>query len=100
MYAENVSQCITFAEIKSTSGPRKIYVTYFELQVDDESPFLREVALWGVRNLCEGNLSIQHQIEQLQVLETVQSPEMQAAGIRLQHDPGTGKMNIVDGINQ
>lgn len=64
------------------------------VQVDDESPFLREVALWAVRNLCEGNLSIQKQIEELQVVDVVETPEMQAAGVALQHDPTTGKMNI------
>lgn len=62
--------------------------------MDDESPLLREVALWAVRNLCEGNLSIQRQIEELQVVDVVETPETQAAGVALQHDPATGKMTI------
>ena len=63
-------------------------------QVDDESPLLREVALWAVRNLCEGNLGIQRQIEELQVVDVVETPEMEAAGVALQHDPTTGKVSI------
>ncbi len=64
------------------------------MQVDDESPFLREVALWAVRNLCEGNLSIQRQIEQLQVVDVVETPEMQAAGVSLEHNPQTGRVSL------
>ena len=66
------------------------------MQVDNESPLLREVALWAVRNLCEGNLGIQKQIGELQVVDVVDTPEMQAAGVALQHDPATGKVSILN----
>lgn len=66
------------------------------LQVDDESPFLRESALWCIRNLCEGNPSIQQEIEDLQMVDVVDSPELQAAGIKLEHDPSTGKLKTLD----
>lgn len=69
-------------------------------QVDDESPFLREVALWGVRNLCEGNFSIQQKIEELQIVGTVDTPELQKAGVAIQHDPASGKINIIDRIHE
>ncbi len=69
------------------------------LQVDEDSPLLREAALWAVRNLCEGNLSIQKQIEELQVVDTVQTPELERAGLQLQHDPGTGKINLIDALS-
>ena len=65
-------------------------------QVDDESPFLREAALWGIRNLCEGNTSIQKQIDELQVIGTVDSPELQQAGVQVQLDPATGKLKLID----
>jgi ataxin-10 len=70
------------------------------MQVDDESPFLREVALWGVRNLCEGNFSIQQKIEELQIVGTVDTPELQKAGVAIQHDPASGKINIIDRIHE
>lgn len=69
-------------------------------QVDEESPLLREAALWAVRNLCEGNLSIQKQIEELQVVDTVETPELQQAGLQLQHDSATGKIKLIDAINE
>ncbi len=68
--------------------------------MDDESPFLREVALWGVRNLCEGNPSIQKRIEELQVVGTVDTPELQSAGVAIEHDPASGKIRMIDRINE
>ena len=65
------------------------------MQVDDESPFVREWALWGIRNLCEASPSIRERISDLQVVNTVESPELQAAGLHLQHDSGTGKINLL-----
>lgn len=64
------------------------------MQAVEDNPFLREVALWAVRNLCEGNLEIQKRIEELQVIEVAETPEMRAAGVSVEHDPATGKINF------
>lgn len=69
-------------------------------QVSETNPFLREAALWAVRNLCKGNLEVQKRIEELQVVDTVQSPELRAAGLQVQHDSATGKLNLIGSINE
>ena len=56
---------------------------------------MREWALWGVRNLCEGSEAARTALGDLQVVDTVQSPELTAAGFRLEHDPATHKISLV-----
>lgn len=66
------------------------------LQVDDANPFLREAGLWCVRNICEGNLEIQTYIDDLKVIDTVDTPELRQAGLQIQHEAGTGKISLVN----
>jgi hypothetical protein len=64
-------------------------------QLDEAAPLAKEWALWGVRNLCEGNAQVQEYIRQLKVVDTVGSPELEQMGMRLQLDKRTGKMKLV-----
>ena len=63
--------------------------------MDDHSPFLREAGLWCIRNLCEGNFSIQKQIDDLKVVDVAQTPELQRAGLQIHHEAGSGKIQLV-----
>ena len=65
-------------------------------QVDEDSPLAREWALWGVRNLCEGNAAVQQDLAQLKATSVVDSRELEQAGLRLQIDHATGKVKAVD----
>lgn len=64
-------------------------------QWDEENPFVREYALWAVRNLCEGNEEIQSSISSLRASGTVHSPELQAKGLQIKLDDVTGKPKLV-----
>ena len=64
-------------------------------QWDEENPFVREYALWAVRNLCEGNEEIQSSISSLRASGTVHSPELQAKGLQIKLDDVTGKPKVV-----
>ena len=65
------------------------------LQWDDENPLVREYGLWAVRNLCEGNESIQESISSLRACSTVDSPDLQRIGMQLELDGQTGKPRMV-----
>ena len=65
------------------------------IQVDDTSPLCREAGLWCVRNLCEGNLKIQQQIDELKIVDVADNPDLQRAGLEIHHEAGTGKINVV-----
>lgn len=56
---------------------------------------MREWALWGVRNITEGNDAAQKRIQSLEVKTTVDSPELEAMGMRIEMDPRTGKPRMV-----
>ena len=71
------------------------YAQLCVLQWDDDNPLVREYGLWAVRNLCEGNQAIQESISSLQVCSTVDSPDLQQIGMKLQLDRQTGKPRMV-----
>lgn len=64
-------------------------------QVDEDSPLSREWALWGMRNLCEGNIAVQQDLGKLRAHTIVDSEELRQAGIRLQIDHATGKVQTL-----
>ncbi|KAL3140251.1 hypothetical protein ABBQ38_004522 [Trebouxia sp. C0009 RCD-2024] len=66
-----------------------------QCQWDDENPLVREYGLWAVRNLCEGNESIQESISGLRPCSTVDSPDLQQIGMQLELDGQTGKPTMV-----
>ena len=67
----------------------------FLAQVDDSSPMVREWALWGLRNLCEGNDAVQQAIMDLHPVAAVQSPELDQMGLQVQLDSNSGKVCVV-----
>ncbi|PSC67748.1 ataxin-10 [Micractinium conductrix] len=79
------------AEVGSLGG---VELVLAQCQVDGESPLAREWALWGVRNLCEGNPAAQEAIRQLKLCTTVESEEAQRLGVKLDLDESTGKLRV------
>jgi len=67
-----------------------------QCQVEDSSPMLREWGLWAIRNLTEGNNAAQQRIRELEVCQTVDTPELQAMGKQLEYDRASGKMKLVE----
>ncbi|KXZ42852.1 hypothetical protein GPECTOR_114g303 [Gonium pectorale] len=65
-----------------------------QTNLDDHSPLAREWALWGVRNMCEGNEEVQRRIAGLELQTSVQTPELQKLGLRLDLDKATGKLKV------
>ena len=61
------------------------------MQVDDDSPLVREWALWAVRNLCEGDEGAREAIAALSATDVVQDAALQEAGVSLQLDASTGR---------
>ncbi|DBA95944.1 TPA: hypothetical protein ACH3X1_001465 [Trebouxia sp. C0004] len=66
-----------------------------QCQWDDENPLVREYGLWAVRNLCEGNDAIQESISSLRAHSTVDCPELQQIGMKIELDGKTGKPKMV-----
>lgn len=64
------------------------------VQVDDHSPWVREWALWGIRNLCEGSHAARAAIRELQPQAPVSSPELQQLGMRVVLDRATGRFSL------
>ena len=64
-------------------------------QVDEESPLVREWALWAVRNLCEGDEGAREAITALSVTDVVQDAALQRAGLAMQLDAATGRPRAV-----
>lgn len=56
---------------------------------------VREWAMWGLRNLCEGNEAVQQAILDLQPVAAVQTPEMAQMGLAVQLDSKSGKFQVV-----
>lgn len=66
-----------------------------DAQVDDASPMVREWALWGVRNLCQGNDAVQQAILDLHPVAPVQSPELSQMGLQVEMDSASGRFSVV-----
>ncbi|KAI0500824.1 hypothetical protein KFK09_019041 [Dendrobium nobile] len=64
--------------------------------VDDDNPFLREWGLLTVRNLLEGNLENQQYIVELQLQDTVNTPEISGLGLKVEVDKNTGRAKLVN----
>ena len=62
------------------------------VQVDESSPYVREWALWAIRNLCAGNERAQSELASLQPMQVVQTEEMQRMGLDLRLDSITRKL--------
>ncbi len=65
------------------------------VQVDDESPLVREWALWAVRNLCEGDEGAREAISALRATDVVQDRALERAGLDVRLDSLTGRPRAV-----
>jgi len=61
---------------------------------EDGDDYLREWALWGVRNLCAGSDAARGEIERMQPQAAADSQELAAMGLNVEVDPGTGKVRV------
>jgi ataxin-10 len=61
---------------------------------EDGDEYLREYALWAVRNVCAGSESARLEIEAMQPRAAADAHELAAAGLRVAVDPVTGRVKI------
>lgn len=54
--------------------------------LDKSNPFLREWGIFAMRNLLEGNEANQKEVEDLKLMSGVESPELLAAGMKIEVD--------------
>jgi hypothetical protein len=64
-------------------------------QMDGQNPVAQQWALWAVRAMTQGHAGIQAHIAGLAAQDAVASPELEAMGMQLRLDRGTGKMRLV-----
>jgi ataxin-10 len=62
--------------------------------LDESAPMAREWALWGIRNACEGNKTMQEYLGQFQAVDAVHSPELDKMGVQLELDQMTHKLTL------
>eukprot|EP00899_Mesostigma_viride_P010169 jgi/Mesvir1/19153/Mv01176-RA.1 len=66
---------------------------------DASNPFLREWALWGLRNLLMDNAANQAEVEALQMQGTAQHLDLRSMGLAVETDEATGRPRLVN-MNQ
>ena len=64
------------------------------LQVDEQSPLVREWAVLAVCNLCEGNSRVQADIAELQAVSALDADELRQAGLHASISPASGKVQV------
>lgn len=64
--------------------------------VDESSPYLREWALFAVRNLCEGSERNQEEIAALEVQGGANTKETEAMGYRVEVDTKSGRPKLLN----
>lgn len=63
---------------------------------DTNNPFLREWALWAIRNLLEGNSANQSELADLEIRSVVPDSRLQDAGMTVEINPETGRPRLVN----
>ena len=61
---------------------------------EDGDEYLREYALWAVRNICAGSDEAREEIESLQPQAAADAHALAAAGLNVDVDPETGKVRV------
>ena len=61
---------------------------------EDGDEYLREYALWAVRNVCAGSEEARREIEALQPRAAADAHELAAAGLNVSVDPETGRVRV------
>ncbi|ERN13167.1 hypothetical protein AMTRI_Chr11g93510 [Amborella trichopoda] len=64
--------------------------------VDEDNPYLREWGIWAIRNLMEGNLDNQREASELELLGSVDTPEISQLGLKVQVDQKSGRAKLVN----
>eukprot|EP01018_Ginkgo_biloba_P038092 Gb_28837 [translate_table: standard] len=73
-----------------------IFLLLQQCVVDAYNPFLREWGLWAVRNLLEDNLENQREVAELELQESVNSPEISQMGLRVEIDQNTRRPKLMN----
>ncbi|CAA0836051.1 ARM repeat superfamily protein [Striga hermonthica] len=63
---------------------------------DEENPFLREWGIFSMRNILEGNIENQRLVTDLELQQTVDSPEISKLGLRVEVDPTTRRPKLIN----
>lgn len=80
-------------EIRRQNG---IFLLLEQCVVDEENPFSREKALWAIRNLLEGNDDNQREVAELEIQGSVNLPETDELGLRVEVDRVTRRAKLVN----
>ncbi|XP_012083504.1 ataxin-10 [Jatropha curcas] len=80
-------------EIRRKNG---ILLMLQQCVTDVDNPFLREWAIWSVRNLLEGNAENQQAVAELELQGSVDMPEFAGLGLRVEVDPKTRRAKLVN----
>ncbi|GER53104.1 ataxin-10 [Striga asiatica] len=63
---------------------------------DEENPFLREWGIFSVRNILEGNIENQRLVADLELQQSVDTPEIAGLGLQVEVDPTTRRPKLVN----
>ncbi|XVF24548.1 hypothetical protein REPUB_Repub13aG0137800 [Reevesia pubescens] len=63
---------------------------------DDDNPYLREWAIWSLRNLLEGNAENQQAVADFELQGSVDIPELARLGLRVEVDQKTRRAKLVN----
>ncbi|KAL3631524.1 hypothetical protein CASFOL_024508 [Castilleja foliolosa] len=80
-------------EIRERNG---ILVLLQNCVIDDDNPFLREWGVWSMRNILEGNMENQQLVADLELQNSVDSPDIAQLGLRVEVDPRTRRPKLVN----
>lgn len=64
--------------------------------IDEDNPYMREWGIFSIRNILEGNEENQRFVADLEMQETVDVPEIAAHGLRVEADPVTHRVRLVN----
>ncbi|KAM1252499.1 hypothetical protein ACFX13_041331 [Malus domestica] len=80
-------------EIRQKDG---ILLLLQQCGLDDDNPYLREWAIWCVRNLFEGNEENERVVAELELQGAVDTPEIAQLGLRVEANPNTRRPKLVN----
>ncbi|GFP78605.1 ataxin-10 homolog [Phtheirospermum japonicum] len=80
-------------EIRERNG---ILVLLQQCVIDEDNPFMREWGIWSMRNILEGNMENRQLVADLELQDSVDSPEIAGLGLRVEVDPRTRRPKLVN----
>lgn len=63
---------------------------------DADNPFLREWGIWSIRNILEGNAENQEVVANMELQGSVNVPEVEDMGLRVEVDPTTRRAKLLN----